>query len=69
MHRSGSNLTVRDSRLDLIGVWTYPHLMVECLHVMSLLLSQELAILADNLSIENILAIYLLLLVFILVKS
>ena len=61
--------TIRDGRLDLISVWTYPHLMVECLHVMSLLLSLESAILADNLPIANILAIYMLLLVFILVKS
>ena len=68
MHQSGSNLTVRDSRLDLVGVWTYPRLMVECLHVMSLL-SLESTILVDSLPIENILAIYMLLLVFILVKS
>ena len=68
MHRPGSNPPVRDSRLDLISVWTYLRLMVECLHVMSLL-SLELVILADSLPIENILAIYTLLLVFILVKS
>ena len=68
MHRSGSNSTVRDSRLDLIGVWTYPRLMVECLHVISLL-SLESTVLAHNLPIENILAIYMLLLVFIFVKS
>jgi hypothetical protein len=48
--------TVRDSRLDLIGVWIYPCLMVECLHVKSLL-SSELAVLADSLHIENIFAI------------
>ena len=68
MHRSGSNPTVRDSRLDLISVWTYPCLMVECLHVMSLL-SLESAVLADSLPIENILTIYMILLVFILIKS
>ena len=60
--------TIRDNRLDLIGLWIYSCLMVECLHVMSLL-SLESAILADSLPIENILAIYMLLLVFILVKS
>ena len=42
--------------------------MVECLHATTLL-SLELAILADSLYVENILAIYLLLLVFVLVKS
>ena len=68
MHRSGLNPNVRDSRLDMISVWTYPRLKVECLHVMSLL-SLESAVLADSLPIENILANYMLLLVFILVKS
>ena len=68
MHQSDSNPTVGDSRLDLIGVQVYPCLMVECLHVMSLL-SLESTILVDSLPIENILAIYMLLLVFILVKS
>ena len=68
MHRSDSNATIRDSRLDLIGVWTYPRLMVECLHVTSLL-SLESAVFADSLPFENILAIYMLLLVFVLVKS
>ena len=53
MHRSGSNPTIRDNILDLIGVWNYPRLMVECLHVMSLL-SLELAVLDDSLPIENI---------------
>jgi hypothetical protein len=42
--------------------------MVECLHVMSLI-SLESAVLADSLPIENILAIYMLLLIFILVES
>ena len=42
--------------------------MVECLHVMSLL-SLGSAVLADSPYIENILAIYMLLLVFVLVKS
>jgi hypothetical protein len=59
MHRSGSNPTVRDLRLNLIGVWIYARSMVECLH----------AVLADNLHIENILAIYMLLHVLVLVKS
>ena len=68
MHRSGLNPNVRDSRLDMISVWTYPRLKVECLHVMSLL-AQESTILTDILPIENILAIYMLLLVLILVKS
>jgi hypothetical protein len=68
MHRSGSNPTVRDNRLDLIGVWIYPRLKVECLHVMSLI-SLESVVLADSLPIENILAIYMLLLIFILVES
>jgi hypothetical protein len=53
---------------DLIGVWTYSRLMVECLHVMSLLLLES-TVLADSLPMENILAIYMFLLVFILVKS
>jgi hypothetical protein len=60
--------TIRDGRLDLINVWTYPRLIVECLHV-TRLLSSESAILADSLSFENILAIYMLLLVLILVNS
>jgi hypothetical protein len=60
--------TVRDDRLDLISVWTYPCLIVECLHVTSLL-SMELAVLADSLSFENILVVYMFLLVLILVKS
>ena len=60
--------TVRDNQLDSIGVWIYPCLIVECLHVASLLLL-ELDILADSLPIENVLAIHMLLLVFILVKS
>ena len=68
LHRSSSNPTVRDSRLDLMSVWTYPRLMVECLHVTGLL-SSESTILADSPHIENILAIYLLLLIFVLVKS
>ena len=68
MHRSGSTPTVRDNMLDSIGVWIYPRLIVECLHVASLL-SLESTVLADNPHIENILAIYMLLLVFVLVKS
>jgi hypothetical protein len=63
MHRSSSNPNIRDNRLDLIGMQTYPRLMVECLHAMSLL-SLESAVLADSLPIENILAIYMLLLIF-----
>jgi hypothetical protein len=42
--------------------------MVECLHVMNLL-SSESAVLVDSLLIENILAIHMIILVFILVKS
>ena len=42
--------------------------MVECVHVMSLL-SSESVVLADSPHIENILAIYSVLLVFVLVKS
>jgi hypothetical protein len=60
--------TDRDGRLDLINVWTYPRLIVECLHVTSLLSSKSV-VLADSLSFENILAIYMLLRVLILVKS
>ena len=60
--------TIRDDILDLISVWTYPRSMVECLHATTLL-SLESAILADNPYIENIFAIYMLLLVFVLVKS
>ena len=41
--------------------------MVECVHVMSLLSSET--VLADGPHFENILAIYLLLLVFVLVKN
>jgi hypothetical protein len=62
----GSNPTVRDNRLDSIGIWIYLHLIVECSHIASLF-SLELAILPDRQSFENILAIYLL--VFVLVKS
>jgi hypothetical protein len=62
------NPTVRDIRLNLIGVWIYPRSIVECLHVTSLL-SSESAVLANNPHIENILAIYMLLLVLVLVKS
>ena len=54
--------------LDLIGLWIYPRLMVECLHVMSLL-PLESAILADSQFIENILAIHVFVFVLILVKS
>ena len=54
--------------MDLISVWTYPRLIVECLHVMSFV-SLESTVLANNLSFENVLAIYILLLVFVLVKS
>ena len=60
--------TVRDGRLDLISVWTYPCLIVEFLHVTSFV-SLESTVLANNLSFENVLAIYMLLLVFVLVKS
>jgi hypothetical protein len=35
------NPTVRDIRLNLIGVWIYPRSMVECLHVTSLLSSES----------------------------
>ena len=42
--------------------------MVECLDVMSLL-PRESTILADNLLIENSLAIHMIVLVFIVVKS
>jgi hypothetical protein len=65
MHRSDSNPTVRDNRLDSIGVWIYPHLIVECLHVASLP-SLEFVVLADSLPIENI---YWLFLCFYLVLS
>ena len=60
--------TVRDGRLDLISVWTYPRPTDECPYAMTLL-SLELAVLADSPYIENILAIYMLLLIFVLVKS
>jgi len=60
--------TIRDNRLDLIGLWIYSCLMVECLHVMSLL-SLESAILADILLIENTLAIHMFVLIFVMVKS
>jgi hypothetical protein len=53
MHRSGSNSTIRDNRLDLIGVWIYPCLIVKFLHVASLP-SLESTVLADSLSVENI---------------
>jgi hypothetical protein len=58
MHRSGSNPTVRDNRLDSIGVRIYPHLIVKCLHVASLL-SLESAILAYSLPIKNIYWLFL----------
>jgi len=60
--------TIRDNRLDLIGLWIYSCLMVECLHVMSLL-SLKSAILADILLIENTLAIHMFVLIFVMVKS
>jgi hypothetical protein len=60
--------TVRDGRLDLISVWTYPHSTDECSYAMTLL-SLESVVLADSPYIEDILAIYMLLLVFVLVKS
>ena len=44
--------TVRDVIFDLISVWTYPCLIVECLHVSSLL-SLESVVLVDSLSFEN----------------
>ena len=57
--------------MDLISVWTYPHEFAftdESLYATTLL-SLDSAILADSPYIEIILAIYMLLLVFILVKS
>ena len=60
--------TVRDGRLDLISVWTYPRSTDEYLYAMTLL-SLESTILAHNPYAENILTIYMLLLVFVLVKS
>ena len=60
--------TVRDGRLDLTGIWTYPCSTDECLCVTTLL-SLESAILADNPYVENILATDMLLLAFVLVKS
>ena len=60
--------TVRDNRLDLIILWIYPCLMVECLHVMSLL-PLESAILANGPPTEDTLAIHMFVLVLILVKS
>ena len=69
MHRSGSNPTVKANRLDSIGVWIYPRLIVEYLHVTSLP-SLESVVLVDSLPIKNILlAIPMLLLVFALIKS
>ena len=68
MHWFGLNPTIRDNKLDLIGLWIYLCLMVKCLHVMNLL-SSELAILVNSLLIENILTIHMVVLVFILVKS
>jgi hypothetical protein len=59
--------TVRNGRLDLISVRTYPRLTDECLYATTLL-SLELVVLADSPYIENILAIYMLLLIFVLVK-
>jgi hypothetical protein len=59
---------VRENRLVWKSVWIYPRLIVECLHVVSLLLLES-TILADSLPFENILAIYMLLLVLVLVKS
>ena len=67
-HRSGQTPLLEIIRLDLIGLWICPCLMVECLHVMSLL-SLESTILADSLFIENIMAIHMFVIVFILVKS
>ena len=58
MHRSGTNPTARDNRLDSIGVWIYPRIIVECLHVASLL-SLESVVLADSLPIENIYWLFL----------
>jgi len=55
--------TVRDGRLDLMSVWTYPHLTDECPYATTFL-SPESAVLADSPYIKNILAIYMLLLVF-----
>ena len=62
------NPTIRDNRLDSIGLWICPCLMVECLHVMSLL-PLESAILADGPLIENTLSIHMFVFVLILVKS
>ena len=58
MHRYSTNPTIRDNRLDSIGVWIYPRIIVECLHVVSLL-SLESAVLADSLPIENIYWLFL----------
>ena len=60
--------TVRDGRFNLKSVWTYPRSTVECLRATTLL-SLESAILTDSPYVENILAIHMLLLVFVLVKS
>ena len=60
--------TVRDDRLDLTGIWTYPCSTDECLCVTTLLLLES-AILADCPYVENILATHMLLLAFVLVKS
>ena len=53
MYRLARTPTDRDNRLDSIGVWIYPRLIVECLHVASLP-SLESAVLTDSLSVENI---------------
>jgi hypothetical protein len=58
--------TIRDGKLDLISLWTYRRLTDECLYATTL---HSLESLADSPYIENILAIYMLLLIFILVKS
>ena len=60
--------TVRDGRLDLISVWMYTHSTDGCLYATTLL-SLESAILANSPYVENILAIHMLLLAFVLVKS
>jgi hypothetical protein len=62
LHRPARIPTVRDDRLDLISVWTYPHSKDEGLYATTLL-PLESAILANSPYIKDILAIYMLLLV------
>ena len=51
--------------MDLTSVWTYPRSTDECLYDMTLF-SLESIVLADSPYVENILAIFMLLLVFVL---